>query len=66
MIFIFICQKMKEIMQNSNYNDYKINSLKLKLIKNINNCVSYLLSCLCILAWIELFRLIIDLYYYFH
>lgn len=46
--------------------EYKMLSLKLKLIRNINNCVSYWLSCLCILAWIELFRLIIDLYYYFH
>lgn len=65
-------------MQNLNYynkeknvnwltnSDYEMLSFKLKLIRNINSCVSYIMSALYIIAWIEFIRFVVDLYVYFH
>lgn len=41
-------------------------SLKLKLIKNINSCVSYCMSLLTAIAIIEFVRFCFDLYIYLH
>lgn len=58
-------------MQNLEYNwlkdkEFRLMSLKLKTIRNINSSVGYIMSLLYIIAWIELLRFCIDLYYLFH
>lgn len=60
---------MREISQNlsyKDYKDYKLMSLKLKLIKNINTTVSYIMSSLWVIAIIEFIRFCFDLYSYLH
>jgi len=62
-------------MQDSNFkiirpikqdDNYKMLSLKLKILKNINSTLSYIISILCIIAWLEFIRFVFDLYSYFH
>ena len=69
---------MREKLQNSEFktyktlnsytstSDYKLKSLKLKLIKNINSCVSYSMSLLVVIAVIEFIRFCFDLFAYLH
>lgn len=60
-------------MQNLGYinykkdsSDLKIMSLKLKILKNINWNVSFIMSLLVLIAIIEFIRFCFDLYVYVH
>lgn len=57
---------MIEKNYNSDINTYKLNSLKLKLIKNINSVVCYIMNALWVIAVIEFIRFCFDLYAYLH
>ena len=57
---------MIERNYNSDISTYKLTSLKLKLIKNINCTVSYIMSALRVIAIIEFIRFCFDLYSYLH
>lgn len=57
---------MIEKNYNSDINTYKVNSLKLKLLKNINSVISYIMSALWWILIIEFVRFCFDLYSYLH
>lgn len=57
---------MIEKNYNSDINMYKYNSLRLKLLKNINSTISYIMSALWCILIIQFINLCFDLFAYLH